>query len=116
MPDSRKGSGQFKKGVSGNPGGKSADREALRIHIKNYLAEQCEEHIKGIEVLARDAASEKVQLAARVWLAEQFIGKPTQAISGPDGGPVQTVDLSKLSLEQLEQLEQLHKAASGEGK
>lgn len=104
----------FVKGQSGNPGGKSLEREALRREAQQYLAETGMKNIRAIERLAETAKSAKVRLDARLWLAEQFIGKPTQAISGPDGGPIRTVDLSKLTLAQLETLEALRKAASGE--
>lgn len=119
MPDNRDTSGppkatQFKPGQSGNPGGKSPEREALRRASQDYLAAGNLEHIQAIEEIAREAKSYKVRLDARIWLAEQFLGKPTQAISGPDGGPIQTADLSKLTLEQLEQLEAIRKAAAGE--
>lgn len=99
MPDNRDASGKplppekdrFKPGVSGNPGGKSPEREALR----RYTVERYgKESIDGIGELAQKARSEKVRLDAKVWLAEHAIGKAVQAVSGPEGGPV--VDIPAL--------------------
>lgn len=82
---------RFKAGQSGNPGGKSPEREELRRYTTSTYGK---ESIDGIAELSRSARSEKVRLDARVWLAEQAIGKAVQAVSGPDGGPV--VDLPSI--------------------
>jgi hypothetical protein len=98
MPDSRDDSGRFQKGVSGNPGGKSPEREALRRYIVEAYGKEA---IDGIAELARNATNEKVQLSARIWLAEQSIGKAVVAITGADGGPV------KIDAEALDDLRAL---------
>jgi hypothetical protein len=113
VPDSRDGSGRFPPGTSGNPGGKSKDREALRREVQNYLAEKCKTHVIAIEALADGAENEKVQLSARIWLAEQFLGKATQAISGPGGGPV-ALDLSRLSPEEIAILDEMRRRVTSE--
>ena len=84
---------QFKPGQSGNPGGKNPEREALRRLI---LGEYGRKSVEGIAALAVNARSEKVRLDAYIWLAEQAVGKATQAISAPDGGPV--VDVPALAV------------------
>lgn len=81
----------FQPGQSGNPGGKSPEREALRRYLSEAYGR---ESIDSIAALARSARSEKVKLDAYVWLAEQSIGKAVQGVSGPDGGPV--VDVAAL--------------------
>lgn len=117
MADEEKNRGNlFVAGQSGNPGGMSKERAELLREARAYLASNGLAHIQSIETLAATARSQKVRLTAYIWLAEQFVGKPAQAITGPDGGPVQTVDLSKLTLEQLEQLDAIRRAASGEPK
>lgn len=78
----RKADGTFDKGASGNPGGKSAEREELRRYIHTFGRSS----IDGIERLSRESASEKIKLAAYIWLAEQSIGRAVQGISGADGG------------------------------
>ncbi len=102
MPDNRDESGKplppvekrFKPGQSGNPGGKSPEREALRRESQDFLASISVDNLKAIHELGTKARSEKVRLDARVWLAEQFLGKAVQAVSGPEGGPV--VDIPAL--------------------
>ena len=84
-PSARKSLGRpFEPGQSGNPGGKSAEREALR----KYVSTKGRDAIDGIVKLAEKAKSEKVRLDANVWLAEQTIGRAVVAISGEDGGPI----------------------------
>ncbi len=93
MPENRDDSGKplppaenrFKPGQSGNPGGKSPEREELRRYTVEKYGKSS---IDGIAGLAEKARSEKVRLDAMVWLAEHAIGKAVQAVSGPDGGPV----------------------------
>lgn len=102
----------FEPGKSGNPGGKSAEREALRIAVQDYLAEKSLENVKEIEHLAVNSNSDKVKLAARIWLGEQFLGKATQKIAGPDGGPVQ-LDMSRLSAEEINVLDELRRKVTG---
>lgn len=103
----------FKKGHSGNPGGRSKvlaewrkSDEAQRLRDLSYKTlEKC---IRSRSAAWRD------KVVASGMLLDRVEGKPVQAISGPDGGPIQTVDLSKLSVEQLEELERIRKAALGE--
>lgn len=102
----------FQPGQSGNPGGKSAEREALRTAVQDYLAEKSLENVKAIEQLAINSTSDKVKLSARIWLGEQFLGKATQKIAGPDGGPVQ-LDMSRLSADELELLDSLRRKVTG---
>lgn len=112
MPDSRDSSGKplppeanrFKPGQSGNPGGKSPEREELRRYTVDTYGK---ESIDGIAELGRKAKSEKVRLDARVWIAEHAIGKAVQAVSGPDGAPL--VDVPAI----LAALERASKAGSG---
>ncbi len=95
----RKSAGRpFLPGQSGNPGGKSAEREALRRYLLESFGK---ESIDGIAGLARAARSEKVRLDAMVWLAEQAVGKAVVAISGSDGGPL------KVGIETLDELHAL---------
>ena len=81
---------RFKPGQSGNPGGKSAEREELRRYCTSAYTKNS---IDGIARLAgvteeKGAKSEKVRLDALIWLAEQGVGKATQAVTGENGAPL----------------------------
>lgn len=90
----------FQPGQSGNPGGKGLEREQLRRYI---LETHGKDAIDGIAQMARSAKSEKVKLAARVWLAEQSVGRALVAVSGEDGKPL------KVDVGLFEALERLAK-------
>lgn len=103
----------FAPGQSGNPGGKSAEREELRRYLRETFGRGA---IDGIAAMAglvpgkRAAKTEKVKLEAYRWCADQSIGKAVQAISGPDGQPLNLFDFSSLTVEQLQQLEAIRGA------
>lgn len=97
----------FPPGQSGNPSGKSPEREALRKYI---LETHGKDAIDGIAEMARSARSEKVRLDARVWLAEQSVGRALVAVAGEDGKPIK-VDVDVLG--QLQLLAERAKARSG---
>jgi hypothetical protein len=84
MPDSRNNSGQFKPGQSGNPGGKSPEREALRRSMTKHTPEMLEIILE----IARTARSEKVRLEAASYWVDQDLGKALVAIAGEDGAPL----------------------------
>lgn len=102
----------FEKGKSGNPGGKSPEREELRRWLREEFGRASIEGIAKMAGLLGDdgALSEKVKLDAYKWLADQSIGKAVQAISGPDGQPLNLFDFSGLTTEQLAQLEAIRNA------
>lgn len=103
---------QFKKGQSGNPGGKSAEREELRRYLREEFGRPAIEGIAKMAGLVRGCAGAKgrVRLDAYRWLADQSIGKAAQALTGPDGQPLNLFDFSSLTTEQLAQLEQIRSA------
>lgn len=84
---------RWKPGFCPNPGGKSKEREALRIAGLNYMAERSLRYIQEIEKIADEARSDQVRLKAYTWLAEQVFGKAIQAIQGADGQPLPVIDL-----------------------
>lgn len=99
-PPRKNGPGRpFAPGKSGNPGGKSPEREELRRYL---VASYGRESIDGIAKLAREARSEKVKLDARVWLAEQAIGRALVAVGDPEGKPLAAMGLVVLPMEQPE--------------
>jgi hypothetical protein len=88
---------RFKKGVSGNPGG----REKIPESIKKLAKEKSEEALRTIiEIMrsAEKAVSTKMEivyvpdyptrLRAAEYVLDRAWGKPAQAITGEEGGPV----------------------------
>lgn len=64
---------------------------------------------KDGDMIASDIEDLGAQIAAAEKLLDRVYGKPKQAteISGPDGGPVKTVDLGRLDTSELEKLAEL---------
>lgn len=75
----------FKKGESGNPGGRPKENDELKALAREYTAE-------AIERIAFWMRTEEARtsLAAAMALLDRGYGKPTQAteVSGPDGAPL----------------------------
>lgn len=67
----RNSKGQFKKGVSGNPGGRPKKPEKL----EEYGIEAFERVAK----MAKNSENEKIRFDANKWLCEMAFGKPTQS-------------------------------------
>ncbi len=94
----------FKKGQSGNPGGRSPRKTA----DGRTLAEIARTHTESaLETLVEVAMSKSENGSARVSAAKELLdrgwGRATQPISGdPEGQPIKTeqkVDISNLPLE-----------------
>lgn len=75
----------FKKGQSGNPGGRPKEDD----EIKRLAREKGPDAIKRLaEWMASDNA--KASVAASQAILDRGFGKPPQALTGPDGGPIAT--------------------------
>jgi len=73
----------FRKGQSGNPGGRSKDRawrDALRLAV-NRLAEDGEQKLLNVIAEKLVALALEGNLAAIREIADRLDGKPTQAVS-----------------------------------
>ena len=87
----------FKKGQSGNPGGRPKEDPELKELARAKTKE-------AIQVLASIMKSKKAPAAARVSAAcallDRGYGKPVQMteLSGPNGGPIETKDLTEKDL------------------
>jgi hypothetical protein len=96
MPENRHGNGtSFKPGQSGNPGGrKAAPKEFKELARKTAPA--------ALKYVASVVNDEKAHTRDRIKAAELVMdrawGRPTQPLTGEDGGPLVVVlegDLSK---------------------
>ncbi len=83
-PPERDVTGRWLPGRSGNPGG----RPAGRGRVQALAAGHTEEAIAMLARLMRGGASDDVRLRAAVALLDRAWGRPAQAVTGEDGGPV----------------------------
>lgn len=75
---------KFEKGKSGNPGGRPKDT----LGLKELARANTEEAIKTlVSIMRNKKASAAARVAAVAALLDRGYGKPSQSISGPDGGP-----------------------------
>ncbi len=91
-----------------NPGGRPKKLEELALSISELSGQ----HVARLQQIAMQG-KDKDSIAAIKLLWSYAFGNPTQVITGPDGGPVQTVDVGNLSKEQLEQIREILRAARG---
>jgi len=79
----RSNAGQFQPGRSGNPGGRPKELAEVKEMARAHTAE-------AIATLAKWLTSDepKAAIAAATALLDRAWGKPTQAISGEDGKPI----------------------------
>ncbi|RWX78279.1 hypothetical protein EPK99_06505 [Neorhizobium lilium] len=106
----------FEAGKSGNPGGRpklKPFKDALMMEaLSAERGEKCIAKKGSLRWNARKLL-ELGEVPAIKEIADRLDGKVTQAISGPDGGPIQTIDLTNVSADDLERLEALFGPLAG---
>lgn len=74
----------WKPGESGNPGGRPRVIADVRTLAQKHTRQAIETLVKLL-----NARSEMVRTVAANSLLDRAVGRPAQAITGPDGGPIQ---------------------------
>ncbi len=77
---------KFQKGRSGNPGGRPKDLGDVRELAKQHTAKAIERLVHWLE-----SDNAKASVAAASALLDRAWGKPPQALTGDDGGPVKII-------------------------
>lgn len=84
----RRGAGRpFTKGQSGNPGG----RPKVAAEVKELAQQHGREAVETLVRLMREAEKDEVRVRAAESLLDRGYGRPTQAVTGEGGGPVEFV-------------------------
>jgi hypothetical protein len=92
--------GSFAPGHAKVGGRKRGGKNKATADVKALAGEYGPEAIEHLAKLMRTAESEQAQVAAAKELLDRAYGKPPQAITGPNGGPLIEVNI-ELQREQI---------------
>ncbi len=89
MPENRCESGKFKKGASGNPGGRPAVAQEFKERCREFMTEQGFDRLVSIATNEND----KDRFRAIELIAGYAIGKPKQGmeLTGEEGGVINVI-------------------------
>lgn len=113
--------GKSRGGPRPGAGRPSGARSRATKQAKATLSELAQKHTAtALQVLvdvAKKGESESARVAAANAILDRAYGKPSQSHehTGRNGGPIQTVDLTKLSGDELAQLEHIFGPLAGPG-
>lgn len=102
------------------PGRPKGSKNKLTLEQSQTLAELAREYTEDalstvVEIMKDTSVLASSRLAAANIVLDRGYGKPTQPITGKDGGPIEFIDLTKLSENELNQLEHIIQIASNFG-
>jgi hypothetical protein len=103
MPENRTKSGQFRPGMSGNPGGRPKMPEEFRQLARENSIPALQ---VVVDILKNPKSANKDRLKAAEIILDRAWGKPIQGVemSGPAGGPVEVKHYAQLDDDQLDQI------------
>lgn len=82
----------FQKGQSGNPKGrKPGQPNKANAVLKAVAQKHGTEAIDTLTAIMRSGESEQAKIAAAKELLDRGYGRPPQAVTGDDGGPVEVI-------------------------
>lgn len=115
MAATRSTKGRFKKGQSGNPGG----RPRLAADLAEVARAMTDDALGTLQAICLDPeAPAAARVSAASAILDRGYGRPVQPaeLSGPDGEPLEvSYDLSRFSLDELRQLHAFAARAQGAG-
>ena len=113
MPENRTKTGQFRPGMSGNPGGRPKMPEEFRQLARENSIPALQ---VVVDILKNPKSANKDKLKAAEIILDRAWGKPIQGVemSGPGSGPIEVKHFGQLDDDQLDQiiLEKFEKLAS----
>src|SRR4051794_37242895 len=101
---------------AGRPqGGRSRATKQAKATLSDLAKQHTELALKTLVSVATKGESETARVAAANALLDRAYGKPSQSHehSGPNGGPIPTVDLTNLSDADIERLEAIFGPLAG---
>ena len=101
MPENRTKTGQFRPGISGNPGGRPKMPEEFRQLARENSIPALQ---VVVNILKNPASANKDRLKAAEIILDRAWGKPVQGVemSGRDGGPIEVKHYAKLDDNELD--------------
>ncbi len=75
----------FVKGQSGNPAG----RPKMLAEVQEYARKRTKKNIDAMVKISEESEDDGIRLRALQILHEIAWGKPTQQVTGPEGGPIE---------------------------
>ena len=103
MPENRTKTGQFRPGISGNPGGRPKMPEEFRQLARENSIPALQ---VVVDILKNPKSANKDKLKAAEIILDRAWGKPIQGVEmfGPGSGPIEVKHYAELGDDQLDQI------------